>query len=336
MMRYLKQISNDCQVFITTHSTNFLDMAEMSNVYLVSRTESTQVQLVDYDDAESQIPQELGMRLSSFFMFDRLVFVEGPTDEAILRELASKIGVNLAQANVGFVRMGGARNFAYYATESALSFLTKRRVKVWFLLDRDERDDKAVAGYFEKLGSHAAVRIMERREIENYLLVPRAIAQFVAVKRRLAGQADIDPPSEAEVKAALDEQADRLQSVVIGKRIAARMCSPVYPNLKRIVESLEGGEAPETIRTELDQMVGQLTGKLAQLDEVHREISEATVSSWSLERMCMVQGDLLLDRVCRDFGVRFVKEVDGSRLASLLDPSEVATEIRGLLQEIER
>jgi putative ATP-dependent endonuclease of the OLD family len=33
MLQYLKQVSSRCQVFITTHSTNFLDTAEMRNVY---------------------------------------------------------------------------------------------------------------------------------------------------------------------------------------------------------------------------------------------------------------------------------------------------------------
>ena len=49
MMRYLKRISSDLQVFITTHSTNFLDTAEMKNVYLVSKPDSTRVQLLDFE-----------------------------------------------------------------------------------------------------------------------------------------------------------------------------------------------------------------------------------------------------------------------------------------------
>ena len=138
MMRYLKRISSDLQVFITTHSTNFLDTAEMKNVYLnrttqhwytaalfeslpppdhelvglqcgalsrglqagfsrrctvarrliagrrrknrlfvectnlmrsdlVSKPDSTRVQLLDFEEAETQIPRELGIRLSAFF-----------------------------------------------------------------------------------------------------------------------------------------------------------------------------------------------------------------------------------------------------------------------------
>jgi putative ATP-dependent endonuclease of the OLD family len=115
MMRYLQSISTFCQVFLTTHSTNFLDNGELTNVYLIAKSTSTSAELLDVDAAETLIPRELGLRMSSLFMYDRLVFVEGRTDEAIIREWASVLNVNLSQANVGFVRMGGARNFSHYA-----------------------------------------------------------------------------------------------------------------------------------------------------------------------------------------------------------------------------
>ena len=35
------------------------------------------------------------------------------SDEAMIREWASVLGINLGRSSVGFVYMGGARNFAY-------------------------------------------------------------------------------------------------------------------------------------------------------------------------------------------------------------------------------
>ncbi|HEY9692633.1 MAG TPA: AAA family ATPase [Oculatellaceae cyanobacterium] len=57
MMRYLKRISANCQVFLTTHSTNFLDTAEMQNVYLISKPSSTQIQKLNVEEAEAKIPK---------------------------------------------------------------------------------------------------------------------------------------------------------------------------------------------------------------------------------------------------------------------------------------
>lgn len=187
MMRYLKAIGKDCQIFITTHSTNFLDTAEMRNVYLASRDNSTTIQLINVEEAEQSIPRELGIRLSSLFMFDRLVFVEGPTDEDVIREWASILSINLAQASVGFVPMGGVRNFAHFATEATINFLSKRRVSVFFMLDRDEREEAEVKRLSAQLGHKAKLIVLKKRELENYLLSPMAIAKFIELKHQLTG-----------------------------------------------------------------------------------------------------------------------------------------------------
>ena len=81
----------------------------MRNVYLASRDNSTSIQLINVEEAEQSIPRELGIRLSALFMFDRLVFVEGSTDEDVIREWASILSINFAQASVGFIPMGGGK-----------------------------------------------------------------------------------------------------------------------------------------------------------------------------------------------------------------------------------
>lgn len=67
-MRYLKRVSAVRQVFVTTHSTNFMDTVEPQNVYLVSKDRATTTTKLGFQDAEERIPEELGLRLSSLFM----------------------------------------------------------------------------------------------------------------------------------------------------------------------------------------------------------------------------------------------------------------------------
>ena len=86
MIRYLKEASKQSQVFITTHSTNFLDSGDYQRICLVTKEQSTLIESLDLKEAEEKIPIELGIRLSSLFMYDRLVFVEGPSYELIIRE----------------------------------------------------------------------------------------------------------------------------------------------------------------------------------------------------------------------------------------------------------
>jgi putative ATP-dependent endonuclease of the OLD family len=85
----------------------------------------TLIEALALKEAEAKIPIELGIRLSSLFMYDRLVFVEGPSDELMIREFCNKLSVNLSRGNVGFILLRGIGNLSYYAakclTEKGLS-----------------------------------------------------------------------------------------------------------------------------------------------------------------------------------------------------------------------
>lgn len=309
MMRYLKRLSSRCQVFLTTHSTNFLDTAEMKNVYLVSKDDATQVRHISLEEAGSQLPKELGLRLSSLFMFDRLVFVEGESDETVLREVASTMKINLSQHNVGFVIMGGATTFAHYAQENVLSLLSRRQVRMLFLLDRDEREDSEIVRMQERCSTQASLKVLDRREIENYLIWPRALAEFITLRRRAGGRADSAPPvSEDDVRKAIDEVAEEVKHVAIDKRVAKLLSKPFYPDRKRINEESAGAPILERVDAEVNALIERLEEVRAKSSRVHEEQSQLVESQWENRKMSLVPGDVLLDKVCQRYGTRFRKE----------------------------
>jgi putative ATP-dependent endonuclease of OLD family len=335
MMRYLKRISSDCQVFISTHSTNFLDTGEMKNVYLVSKTNSTQIQLLDYEEAESQIPRELGIRLSSLFMFDRIIFVEGPSDEAVIREWASTLRVNLSNHNVGFVHMGGVRNFTHYAAEATLSFLTKRQVKMYFIIDRDERDDEEISKLQRLAGPNASVKVLERRELENYLICPRALVEFIGLKRQLSGITAVsNPPTETDVTKLIDESAEKLKQLAIGKHTAKLLCRPVYPDIRQILNGNPEVNITDRVTQQLQQLIEKLQGTIIQAAKVYEEQLARVETNWLTNKQHVVPGDVLLDLVSQAYGVRFKKEQDSQRLARIMIEAEIPQEIQQMIREI--
>lgn len=335
MMRYLKRISLNCQVFITTHSTNFLDTAEMQNVYLISKPDSTQIQKLDIEEAEAQIPKELGIRLSSLFMFDRLVFVEGQSDEDIFREWASKLGINFSQANVGFISMGGVRNFAHFATEAILSFLTKRQVKIWFLIDRDEKEDSEVVELQNRLGNNAELRVLKKREIENYLICPRAIREFVKFKRESSGNLDNDElPDEAEIENKIEACADQLKQFAINKRVVKILGKPVYPSTENILKEIQDNSITNKIGEKIEKMIDKLEENKRKTESIYEDNVRLVNNDWSSNKLDIVPGDLLIDRVCKEYGIRFKKERDGFRLAALMNENEIDNEISEIIHEI--
>ncbi|MGA5194711.1 AAA family ATPase [Streptomyces exfoliatus] len=328
LMQYLKNVSAHSQVFLTTHSTNFLDVGSLENVYLIRKESETVVQRLDVVGAEEAIPEELGLRLSSLFMFDRLVFVEGPSDEQLLRTFADTLSVSFGQASLGFVTTGGARNFTHYATAATLSFLRKRNVRTVFVLDRDERDLKDLEDLQNRVGGVSEVQLLQRRELENYLLSPSALSRFIQEK---SGGASTPTPDE--VKSAIDEVCEELLPTAIERRVLKRVCRPVIPD-RRPVISRGDQDFTNALQEQLKLALDQLAELSSEIDKVKEECANDIQVDWALRKSEMVPGDELLDRVFQRFGQRFNKRQDALRVAREMKSDEIPAEMAELVRRL--
>jgi predicted ATP-dependent endonuclease of OLD family len=334
MMRYLRDAGKESQVFVTTHSTNFLDSGAMRNVYLASRSDGkTEIQKLDVAAAEETLPRELGIRLSSLFMYDRLVFVEGASDEDVFRELAALKEINLGAVGVGFVPMGGVRNLAHFAADQTLAFLSKRQVRMWFVIDRDEKEDGEVRKLAKALSSQAEVKVLQRREIENYLVEPNALASFIKVKRGMAGDTR-GAPGVDEVAAAIDQVADGLKETTVAFRVAKVSCVPIYPRRDIVRNCDDGAILEERLLAALDAQQAQLDAMRSEAMALVKDVRKAVDDKWDSRKREIVPGDLLLDGVCRRFDVRFIKENDAGRLAHLLATENIPADLAALIVDI--
>lgn len=324
---YLRDKSQDVQMFVTTHSTNFVDSVSFQNIYLVSKDSSkgTLCESLDAGDGALKIPAELGLRLSTVFMYDRLVFVEGPSDEAVLRELAKALDLDLAKANVGFVQMGGVRNFAHFAAQSTLDLLTRRRILMWFVADRDERDDEDVKLMLTRLGGAASLRVLKRREMENYLLDPDAVAKFIVDRQAAAGVA-AGAQTSVEVGEEIVVAARALKDEVIRLRIQNAVLKPVL---------LQTRSSQGTVEERLERAVNDLSERLRVLPDTRDSVAKDIEQEWDALAVDRAPGALVLDAVATHFGVRFNKQHgDSARLARLLEKYAVPEELASLLREV--
>jgi hypothetical protein len=306
----------------------------MRNVYLVSRKgydSSTNIQLVTKQEAEESIPRELGIKLSSLFMYDKLVFVEG-LDEDVIREWASICSVKLTQPSIGFVSMGGVRNFTHYATKKTIEFLCKRRVLVFFMLDHDERDEDEINTLKDKLGNKGQLIVLKKRELENYLLCPRAIGEFIKEKYKLEerGEKDVDV---GEIQKAINKCVDELKNEVIQRRVIKRASRPLYLDHK----ALSNLDSVTTLTNKLKEQYSKLKDKLTEseqeLETIIVEETQWVETNWETSKLDIVPGDLLLDNVCKSLGKwRFDKVKDSARLASHMKENEIDLEIKNILQ----
>jgi predicted ATP-dependent endonuclease of OLD family len=336
MMQYLESISKKCQIFLTTHSTNFINMSNLENVYLVSQDNFTNVTYLNLEKALEELPRELGLRLSSVFMFERLVFVEGPTDEDVIRRWSNKLGLNLAHSNVGFIPMGGIRNLAYFANETILGFLSRRQVGTWFVLDRDERNQEEIEKMEEKLSGTSQMHIFQKREIENYFIKPKALSLFIQEKKALKNMPDTNAPELDEIQQAIESNVEKLKDIAIERRVMKDVCLPIYLNRKVITTSSDDSSFEERVIEELLNQRTELENRRESLHEIVEEKRQYIEHVWQgtdLEaKIALIPGDELLKNICEDFEVSFKKDKDSARLAEFMDVDEIDPEIRDLLQ----
>ena len=328
MASYLREKSRDIQMFVATHSTEFVDSVAFQNAYLVSRDKGykTVCQSITQSDGPLLLPSELGLRLSSVFMFDRLAFVEGPSDETILRSLAKTLRLDMTKSNVGFVHMCGVRNFAHFAAEGTLDLLAKRRVQLWFVADRDERDDEEVKKMEGRLGPRATLRVLSRRELENYLIDENAIKKFLDEKKPM--RPSDQPVTLNAITEALREAAEKLKPEVVRLRLERRLLTPIFLNVRTMRGTVE-----ERIRTAAELLKARLDAVQAETAKIEQELND----QWGARSLELVPGTLLLEQVAAKFDCTYSKDNgDGERLARHMTPDGISRDLKDLLSELTR
>jgi len=336
VMRYLKRSSETSQIFLTTHSTNFIDSGEYSAIHFVRKTHSTVSLALSFEQAADALPRELGLRLSSLFMYEKLVFVEGPSDEDVLREWASTLSLNLSKANVGFINIGGSRNIKHFSAARTTDFLLKRGVETWFILDRDENGTADVAKLKAELGPERNVRVLSAREIENFLAMPVALSKHIRKRLARSGTGNVveDGPSCDEVKRRIDECAEGLRNLALGKALSRRFIAPIHLRRPKLDSSKSIGDIIDDIKTSILEGSSVLESRTAELDGAAAEFGARWDAEWAAHKLAIVPGTELLEAVFRHYNLAYAKQRDAREIAALMTPSEIPPEVCKILREI--
>ena len=175
------------QFIISTHSPTALTAADSGAVLLVRQADGvSSVQPSSITEAKSArtILADLGVRLEDVFGFDRVLWVEGKTEELcfpiVLRDIAKRRVAGTAI--VGLTATGD-----FETRHANLAFAIYRQLTqgtplipptVAFAFDRERRTAAQVTELIRRAGG--LVHFLPRRMYENYLLDPDAIASVVA------------------------------------------------------------------------------------------------------------------------------------------------------------
>lgn len=231
-------------ILIATHSTEIIAEAETDDIVLIDKRRKNARRIrhpLQLQEVFSTLGSSLNPILTQLAKTRRVLFVEG-ADFQILGKLARKLG---------FQNVGNRSDFAVVVVEgfnperirnlkARMEATLGGSIFAAALLDRDYRSDVECREIIARCGAICRyVVVYERKEIENFLLVPaaidRAAARRLADQTRRAGQMSSYSPQAA---AWLEDFASQKKVYVAAQYSAER---------RRFLRSVSAAQSDATI-----------------------------------------------------------------------------------------
>jgi hypothetical protein len=183
--------SRGVDVLLATHSTEIIGEADPDEILLIEKTRAAAHRLRDMEGVQGvldTIGSVHNIALTQLARTRRLVFTEGEYDAKVIRRFAGLLG-HLALStgsgmthveSDGFAGWERIRDFSWGLQKTVGSTL-----KIAAIFDRDFFAPEEIAVLLDDLRKHIALAVvLERKEIENYLLVPNVLQR--ALERTIA------------------------------------------------------------------------------------------------------------------------------------------------------
>jgi len=162
----IKEISKKTQIVLTTHSTIFVDQADLQNTWLVRKEEkNTSVTRLSESKDLRNVLDELGLRPSDVFYSDGVLFLEGPSDKVVFPIWARKMGINFDEFGISLIPTYGKENGKYHLTVW-IDATENTGIPYYFILDKGaEREAKKL---LKKLEPGENLFLLKKGAIEEY------------------------------------------------------------------------------------------------------------------------------------------------------------------------
>jgi hypothetical protein len=320
LLGLLQGWASDRLIVAATHSPVMLDWSPAGDrLWLVTREQgASTVEKVSADPLP--LLDALGVRLSDVLSADRVLVVEGTSDEDVLQVWFPHVLLN---PRVAVLHGRGGQN-ARHADQLAEWLTGTDRVglrQVLYLRDRDELAPEVL----ERLARSQSVHVLRRREIENYLLDPEAIT---AVIRSLVPKG-APAPNEAATADALRIAADKLRRKIVINRTAQRVTPP-----RQLMDTTLRKQLAED-GVDLREFTSAVTERLMSPAELAAQITtaweeaEADVSKHTGDALLEITpGEEILDALFVQYTRRhYNKRVHGPKIAAAMSPPEELAEL---------
>jgi energy-coupling factor transporter ATP-binding protein EcfA2 len=218
-------------VLMATHSTEIMAEADPGEIILVDKKKRHGQRLRDVEGVQralDAVGSIQNIALSTLAKNRRLLFVEGDEDFRIIRRFAKKLGFDQLGTGVGItpLQSGGFGSWQRIATlASGIADALGASLMIGAVYDRDYFCQEEIVSIESNLkGSLALSKVLARKEMENYLLVPeaidRAIRRVILEKESRTGEDSVIPDTLKLIGDITDDFKDDVCSQITAKRVA--------------------------------------------------------------------------------------------------------------------
>lgn len=187
VFRFIRSQCTSIQIFLTTHSTVFMDQCNNEEIWQMSEVKGATVSSrIEGVENLREVAFLLGIAPSDVMMANNILFVEGPTDALVIRSWAKLMGIPLDYPRVKIIPLRGAGKGRYHLgvwTEAAVA----AEIPLFVLLDGDKAGRDAAKKLKEKKKGKIPIdpkRVynLKMRNIEDYypgnLILEALVSRF--------------------------------------------------------------------------------------------------------------------------------------------------------------
>jgi energy-coupling factor transporter ATP-binding protein EcfA2 len=191
LLRILQTEYSQHQYVISTHAPEVIGFSNPKTIHLVKRDGyESSVQRLDLTEVSEfrEVAEHLGVSMADVFAADRVIWVEGPTEEICFPYLYQEFSGTLlprgtivtSVAATGDFNRKRDREIVYEVYRRLSSAAATLVVSTAFSFDTEELSDDEKAGMAKESGGDLS--FLPRRHIECYLINPTAIANMIVAK----------------------------------------------------------------------------------------------------------------------------------------------------------
>lgn len=301
LIRYLK--NEYSQVIVATHSVEIMSEVEAENILIIDKKKEKSIFASDFN-AVQKVLLNMGsihnVALARLWSANKMLIVEGK-DIDILKRIQNTLFKNSAEPldAIPHLSIGGWGGWSRaVGSKLMLKNAGEESIIIYCILDSDYHTEEEIVSRLDEAKKNGInLKIWEKKEIENYLIVPSAIKRII--ERESKYEIDIE-----EIKSKIESLAETLKDDYLDL-----LMDKIHIDSRRTGKFLEPSTARKKAQKELEILWGNKYSLVSGKSVIKK------ISNWAND----------------DFNV----SLNSNKLAQELTISEIPDELKNVIINIE-